>query len=160
VDLKPGFHYRSWRPELTAQIDGWPVSITCQHGPSTRLVKTGLKSLQINRSYTRSIHSIALPLNSKTVNMVIICDFGGTVSSPHYHQPSHAVNPRYRIYRSIWQLRLQCTLACRPVNPLSCLQTSCIRCYSVDRTTASCTVHTIVHTRLITSRLVVIICEK
>ena len=25
--------YPSWRPELTARIDGWPVSITRQHGP-------------------------------------------------------------------------------------------------------------------------------
>ena len=31
--LKPGFHYPSWRPELTARVDGWPVSITRQHGP-------------------------------------------------------------------------------------------------------------------------------
>ena len=27
--------------ELTARVDGWPVSITRQHGPSTRLVETG-----------------------------------------------------------------------------------------------------------------------
>jgi len=54
--LKPGFHYPSWRPELTARVDGWPVSITRQHGqcwrarvstsgvdgPSTRVVETGL----------------------------------------------------------------------------------------------------------------------
>ena len=26
--VKPGFHYPSWRPELTARVDGWPVSIT------------------------------------------------------------------------------------------------------------------------------------
>jgi len=30
--LKPSFHYPSWRPELTAWVDGWPVSITRQHG--------------------------------------------------------------------------------------------------------------------------------
>jgi len=34
--LKPGFHYPSWRPELTARVDGWLVSITCQHGPCWR----------------------------------------------------------------------------------------------------------------------------
>ena len=34
--LKPGFHYPSWRPELTARVDGWPVSITRQHGPCWR----------------------------------------------------------------------------------------------------------------------------
>ena len=51
--LKPGFHYTSWRPELTARVDGWPVSITCQHrpvhnfdGPTTRLVETGLYCLE------------------------------------------------------------------------------------------------------------------
>ena len=55
VAVKPGFHYPSWRPELTARVDGWPVSITRQHGPcwrgrvstsrdgpSTRVVETGL----------------------------------------------------------------------------------------------------------------------
>ena len=34
--VKPGFHYPSWRPELTARVDGWPVSITRQHGPCWR----------------------------------------------------------------------------------------------------------------------------
>jgi len=29
-------------PELTARVDGWSVSITRQHGPSTRVVETGL----------------------------------------------------------------------------------------------------------------------
>ena len=33
VTLKPGFHYPSWRPVLTARVDRWPVSITRQHGP-------------------------------------------------------------------------------------------------------------------------------
>ena len=55
IQLKPGFHYPSWRPELTARVDAWPVSITRQHGscwrpinsasgnarPSTRPVLTG-----------------------------------------------------------------------------------------------------------------------
>ena len=36
LSLKPGFHYQSWRPELTARVDGWPVSITRQHGPCWR----------------------------------------------------------------------------------------------------------------------------
>ena len=53
VSLKPGFHYPSWRPELTARVDEWPVSITRQHGrkpvtrqlgPSTRVVETGLNT--------------------------------------------------------------------------------------------------------------------
>jgi len=38
--LKPGIHYPSWRPESTARVDGWPVSITHQHGLSTQLVET------------------------------------------------------------------------------------------------------------------------
>jgi len=54
-ELKPGFHYPSWRPELTARVDGWSVSITRQHnmywrarvsisrvdGPLTRTVNSG-----------------------------------------------------------------------------------------------------------------------
>jgi len=28
TEIKPGFHYPSWRTELTARVDGWPVSIT------------------------------------------------------------------------------------------------------------------------------------
>ena len=39
--LKPGFYYPSWRPELTVRVDGWPVSITRQHGPLTRAVNSG-----------------------------------------------------------------------------------------------------------------------
>ena len=34
--VKPGFYYPSWRPELTARVDGWPVSITRQRGPCWR----------------------------------------------------------------------------------------------------------------------------
>ena len=47
--VKPGFHYPSWRPELTARVDGWPVPSTRlvetrarQHGPCWRVVETGL----------------------------------------------------------------------------------------------------------------------
>ena len=39
--VKPGFHYPSWRPELTTRVDGWPVSITRQHGPLARAVNSG-----------------------------------------------------------------------------------------------------------------------
>jgi len=39
--VKPGFHYPSWRPELTARVDGRPVTITRQHGPLTRAVNSG-----------------------------------------------------------------------------------------------------------------------
>ena len=39
--LKPGFHYPSWRSELTARVDGWPVSITRQHGPCWWVMETG-----------------------------------------------------------------------------------------------------------------------
>ena len=28
-------------PELTARVDGWPVSITRQHGPCWRVMETG-----------------------------------------------------------------------------------------------------------------------
>jgi len=63
--LKPGFHYTSWRPELTGdqfpwlvntgRVDGRPVStsrvdgswksVTRQLGPSTRVVETGLNTV-------------------------------------------------------------------------------------------------------------------
>jgi len=39
--LKLGFHYPSWRPELIARVDGWPVSITRQHGLCWRVMETG-----------------------------------------------------------------------------------------------------------------------
>jgi len=56
ISLKPGFHYPSWRPELTGDRFPLPVNTGCvdgctfslaeltgrQHGPSTRLVETGL----------------------------------------------------------------------------------------------------------------------
>ena len=41
ISLKPGFHYPSWRPELTARVDGWPVSITRRLGPLTLAVDSG-----------------------------------------------------------------------------------------------------------------------
>ena len=41
--IKPSFHYPSWRPKLTAQVDGWPVSITRQHGQCWRAVLTGTR---------------------------------------------------------------------------------------------------------------------
>jgi len=45
VSLKPGFHYPSWRPELTARVDGWPISITRQHGPCWRVMETVTRQL-------------------------------------------------------------------------------------------------------------------
>jgi len=49
--LKPGFHYPSWRPKLTARLDGWPVSITRQHGRTFPLAElTG-------RVSTRAVNS-------------------------------------------------------------------------------------------------------
>ena len=75
--VKPGFHYPSWRPALTARVDGWPVSITHQHGPcwracvstsrvdrpSTRLVETGHPSTRaINSgSGNRALMYLTLP---------------------------------------------------------------------------------------------------
>jgi len=41
ISLKPGFHYPSWRPELTARVDGWPVSITRQHELTARQLGIG-----------------------------------------------------------------------------------------------------------------------
>jgi len=57
--LKPGFHYPSWRPELTddrfplpvntGRVDGRAVFTSRVDGPSTRVVETGLKG---HRPYT------------------------------------------------------------------------------------------------------------
>jgi len=43
IQLKPGFHYPSWRPELTARVDGWPVSISLPVNTVTRAVLTGAR---------------------------------------------------------------------------------------------------------------------
>ena len=64
LQLKPVFHYPSWRPELSARVDGWPVPLPVNtgrvdgrpvstsrvDGPSTRLVETGCPS-------TRAVNS-------------------------------------------------------------------------------------------------------
>ena len=50
TSLKPCFHYPSWRPELMARVNGWPVSITRQHGPCWREMETGHPS-------TRAVNS-------------------------------------------------------------------------------------------------------
>ena len=53
-------------PELTARVDGWPVSITRQHvhGPSTRLVETRARQhgpcwrvMEIGHPSTRAVNS-------------------------------------------------------------------------------------------------------
>jgi len=54
----------SWiKPGFTARVDGWPVSITCQHGPcklgpSTRVVETGLNSGQVFHTHASITTSI------------------------------------------------------------------------------------------------------
>jgi len=52
--LKPGFHYPSWRPELTARVDGWPVSITRQHGPCWR---ARVSTSRVDGPSTRPVNS-------------------------------------------------------------------------------------------------------
>jgi len=47
VCLKPGFHYPSWRPELTGDRFPLPVNTGRQHGPSTRVVETGLNNVSL-----------------------------------------------------------------------------------------------------------------
>ena len=53
ASLKPGFHYQSWRPELTARVDGWPVSITRQHGPCWR---ARVSTSQVDGPSTRPVN--------------------------------------------------------------------------------------------------------
>ena len=53
--VKPGFHYPSWRPELTAGVDGWPVSIARQHDAQFPLaVLTGVET---GHPSTRAVNS-------------------------------------------------------------------------------------------------------
>ena len=40
-------------PVSTTRVDGWPVSITRQHGPSTRVVETGLKTCVVILQWAR-----------------------------------------------------------------------------------------------------------
>jgi len=55
VCLKPGFHYPSWQPELTAQVDGYgPLTRVVetetrarQRGPCWRVMKTGHPSTRV-----------------------------------------------------------------------------------------------------------------
>jgi len=62
ITLKPGFHYTSWRPELTARVDKWQVFITRQHGPcwrarvSTSRVNTA-RVMETGHPSTRAVNS-------------------------------------------------------------------------------------------------------
>jgi len=45
IAVKPSFHYTSWRPELMARVDGWPVSIH----PSIRAINSGSGNRALHR---------------------------------------------------------------------------------------------------------------
>jgi len=90
ITIKPGFHYPSWRPELTARVDGWPVSITRQHRPCSgnrallsRLSdKLTVYCTRCLRTVTCNVNSVALSasvLNSTRISVdvlyrIIVCD--------------------------------------------------------------------------------------
>ena len=72
--LKPGFHYPSWRPELTARVDGWPVSITRQHGPCWRArVSTILvnRPCKFRKPVTRQLWPLTRAVNSGSANRAL-----------------------------------------------------------------------------------------
>jgi len=54
MGFKPGFHYPSWRPELTARVDGWPVFITREHGPCWR---ARVSTSRVDGPLTRAVNS-------------------------------------------------------------------------------------------------------
>ena len=51
---KARFHYPSWRPELMVRVDGWPVSITRQHGPCWR---ARVSTSRVDGPSTRPVNS-------------------------------------------------------------------------------------------------------
>ena len=55
VRVKPGFHYLSWRPELTV-----PVSITRQHGPCWRARVSTIAELTVAFQNTMSTEWVAV----------------------------------------------------------------------------------------------------
>ena len=64
-------------PELTARVDGWPVSITRQPGrvdgqwkPSTRVVETGLKQWRINMMW-RVCNALAPAARAQNLSDVV-----------------------------------------------------------------------------------------
>ena len=88
--LKPGFHYPSWRPVLTARVDVSPLPVNTgrvdwrafplaeltgrQHGPSTRVVETGLYCAVIACSMQRSaLPSIYFALRNDFWTLSSLC---------------------------------------------------------------------------------------
>jgi len=74
--VKPGFHYPSWRLKLTARVDGWPISITRQHGPCRRACDS---TSRVDGPSTR-------PVNSASGNRALTRgDDREPVSGCHHH---------------------------------------------------------------------------
>jgi len=63
-------------PELTSRVDGWPVSITRQHGPCRRVMETGHPSTRV----------VETGLNCKLMHSV----GAGMIISHYYHNCNHS----------------------------------------------------------------------
>jgi len=68
LSLKPGFHYLSWRPELSARVDGWPVSITRQHEPCWRV---RVSTSRVDGPSTRQIGPLTRAVSSGSGNRAL-----------------------------------------------------------------------------------------
>jgi len=90
--LKSGFHYPSWRPVLTARVDGWPVSITRKHGPSTRLVETRPRQHGLCWRVMETGHPSTRAVNSGSGNRTLdhwVCDTWPVWRRTYGYLPSH-----------------------------------------------------------------------
>jgi len=70
--VKPSFHNPSWRPELTARVDGWPVSITHQHAPCWRVMETGHPSTRAVNSGSGN-RALVMTVSNTNTGLYVFC---------------------------------------------------------------------------------------
>jgi len=98
VSLQPGFHYPSWRPELTAELTG-------DHGPSTRLVETHARHQSPGHPSTRAV-------NSGSGNRALSCLMGSWAKSWEFNSPNPRQFTHWIVYPRISQVWVQTKQFC------------------------------------------------
>jgi len=76
--------YPSWRPELTARVDGWPVSITHHHGPCWRV---RVSTSRVDAPSTRPINSACGNARSSITRQHGPCNWRARVSASRVDGP-------------------------------------------------------------------------
>ena len=84
--FKPGFHYPSWRPELTGDRFPLPVNTGRVDGPSTRLVETRAQWKPV----TRQLGPFTRAVNSGSGNRALVCPKRMQVSRTNWCGESRA----------------------------------------------------------------------